>query len=512
MYFMPFLKKFAVAVALLGMISGLASAKSPEQMVAEGVAKVIPGYKFNKRLAGPGEEDHILLFSKGKDCALVTWTTGQAKQVSIPASPMNFSVFDSTGKLLSNLLAQNFNIGLVLAKEPAIYVPQADNALLQVAVLAQRMEPKITVRGPQIIDLECEFINPMNKPLILSAPGSNSVAIKPGDRHTIRKQVKVGRFAEPMRVQVGASGIYQTVTIESENPLLMDLQAEEPGRLRLTILNPLADPFSGRLALKLVGDSQPPFEFPVEMASRERIKELQIPLGIELPLPKPVNLTLVQPVGDPREDVVLARTSPTQFMPIKGLEPGADQKPQSWMLETQGKLFAQIRAGEPPQGAPWGARTAMLAYKFDQPGATMELKPANAQTAEIIDVPTEVGFWIRGDASQSLISVRWRDKTGKIYQPKPRLIDWKGWRYETFATDSSMQPPILWESLVHVQASKPASGAIMISGPVLTYQTRLTEGEENVKKSVEVKEDISYGKPVELDRSALQPGAGASGS
>jgi len=495
--------------ALLAMtIGAMASAQSPEVLVGEGLAKILPGYQFNKRLAGPTEQDHILVFNKGPDCALVSWTEGNAKTFAVPASNMNFAVYDSTGKQLSTLLAQNFALTLVLAKDPAFYVPQQENPLLQVAALAQTVPSSRSVRGPQVIDLECEFVNPMNKPLILSIPGQNSVAVKPGDRYSIVKEVRVGRSPEPMQVQIGASGIFQNVTIFSENPVMLDVRADLPGRLTVDMVNPTSDPFSGRLAMKLVGHERPPFEFPVEMGPRESIKELQIPLGIELPLPQPVQLSLIQPVGNPRQNVVLTQTAPIQFLPVKGLTPGSDQKPIGWKLVTEGKLFAEVRAGQPPKGAPWGDNNAMLAYKFDQPGAIMQLTPTNTQTAQIAEVPAAVGFWINGDRSGNLLSVRWRDATGKIFQPKPREVKWSGWRYETFATDPDMQAPITWESLAYIQAAKPTTGAIMISGPVLTYRSRLPSEAAADKQSVEVKEDISYGNPVQLDPKNLAPASG----
>lgn len=505
---MTMLLKWMIRVFLLAIVSAVAFAshmlaQSPELLVAEGVTKILPGYQFNKRLSGPTEEDHILLFSKGPDCALVTWTTGDAKTFDIPASPMGFTVYNTAGQALSTLLAQNFNLSLVLAKEPAIYVPQDQNALLQVAILAQRLPQKITIRGPQIIDIECEFVNPMNKPLILSTPGASSVAVKPGSRHIVRQQVKVGRFAEPMKVRVGASGIYQTVLIESENPIFLDVQADQPGRLTVNILNPMADPFSGRIAMKLVGNDRPPFEFPVEMVARERVKELAIPLGIELPLPFPVELVLTQPVGNPREDVVLAMTAPTQFVPVRGLAPGADQKPTDWRLQIAGNSFADLRAGAPPKGAPWNAQTAMLAYKFDAPGDAMQLSPSSKEAAQITELPAEVGMWIHGDRSGNRVSVRWKDATGKVFQPKPREVTWSGWRYETFATDSSMQLPIAWDSVIYVEAASPTTGAIMISGPVLTYQARTQQQQESDRRSVEVKDDISYGMPVDASGKPL---------
>ncbi|GHC09438.1 hypothetical protein GCM10007047_28330 [Cerasicoccus arenae] len=486
------------------MLASSLLAQSPEELVGQGVANVLPGYQFSKRLAGPTEDDHVLLFINGRDTALVTWTTGEPKTVDIPASPTNFTVFNTNGQPLSTLFVQNFNIGLVLVKEPAIYVPQGENAILQVAALAQTVAPKLSIRGPQVIDLDCEFVNPMQKPLILAIPGENSVAVKPGARHVVSKQVNVGRSFEPMRINVGASGIFQTVTIEMENPIIVDLRADLPGKLTVDILNPTADPFSGRMAMRLVGNTKPPFEFPVEMGPKETIKQMEIPLGIELPLPQPVQITITQPVGNPRQDVELTRTAAMQFMNVPGLRPGPDKAPVAWQLVTNGSAFADLRAGQPTQGAPWGDETIILAYQFEQPGSSLRVVPINLQSVPIAQMPASVGFWINGDRSGNRVSVRWKDATGKVFQPRARVIDWMGWRYETFATDPTMQAPLEWDSLLYVEGTKPSTGALMISGPVLTYQSNRVS-QAGKQKSVEVKDDVSYGNPVKLDPSKLAP-------
>lgn len=497
---------------LVALITALAlgaplQALSPELMVAEGVHKVLPGFRFNKRLSAPTEQDQVLLFSNGPKTALVTWTTGQPKTFGVPASPMGFTVYNTDGDQLSTLLAQDFNLNLVLANEPAIYVPQQDNAILQVASLAQTLQPRMSVRGPQIIDIECEFVNPMEKPLILAVPGSKSVAVKPGDRYKLVKAVNVGRSFEPMKVQVGASGIFQTVTIEMENPIMVDIKANLPRRLTLEMLNPTQDPFSGRMSMQLLGSNKPPFEFEVMMGPGESVKELQIPLNFELPLPQPVQLVITQPVGDPRQDVVLVETPSMQFVNVPGVQPAPDKKPEGWRVDRPEGAFADLLAGEPPAGAPWGDRTIILAYKFDAPGGWTRAAPATQAMAQIANMPSSVGFWVNSDGSGNLLSVRWRDADGKVYQPKPRVLSTPGWTYETFSTDPRMKQPISWDSLVYVQAASPSSGALMISGPVLTYQSTATQATKDTG-AVEVIEDVTYGDPVRLDPARLQQVSG----
>ncbi|WP_309383327.1 hypothetical protein [Cerasicoccus frondis] len=482
------------------------AAQPPEQLVAEGVAKVLPGYQFNKRLAGPTQEDHILLFNKGAECAVVTWTTGASKSISIPANPTTFNVFNTAGSLVGNLSNQTYAAELFCGDIPAIFVPVGENSLLLMAALAEQVPPKKTVRGPQIVYLESEFVNPTDKPLVLSMPGKKSVALKPGEHHLVTSEVEVGRSFEPLRALVGASGVYQQVMITSENPLMIDVRADLPGKLTVDILNPTADPFSGRMAMRLVGSNKAPFEFPVDMGPRETIKTLEVPLGIQLPLPSPVQLVLSQYVGDPRREIVLTQTGAMQFVGVRGLAPDSQKMPQGWKLAESGELFVQLRAGQPPQGAPWGDDTVMAAYRFEEPGATFSLKPINAGSVPIVERPTSVGMWINGDGSGNLLSVRWRDAQGKLYQPKARKIDWKGWNYITFATDAAMEPPLQWDSLVYVEAASASSGALMVSGPVFSYQSSAPSAQAKEEDSqVEIKDNVSFGDPVKLNPESLQP-------
>ncbi|WP_309399159.1 hypothetical protein [Cerasicoccus maritimus] len=475
-------------------------AQNQELQVAEGVAKVLPGFQFNKRLAGRTDADHILLFSKGRDVALVTWTTGAPKNVIIPANPATFSVFNTKGELVGEFFNEGYALQLFCGDIPAIFVPKGENQFLQVAALAERIPGEMTLRGPQLILIDCEFVNPMDKPLVLKMPGKKSVALKSGDRFTISEEVEVGRSFEPMYVPVGASGVYQMVKISVDNPLMIDVRANLPGKLTVDIINPAGDPFSGRMALSLLGSDNAPFEFPVDMAPRETIKTLEVPLGIELPLPAPIQLSLTQYIGDPRREITLTETSALQFVNVPGLIPGADQTPAGWKLHEMGDVFGQVRAGQPPSGAPWGSNTAMIAYKFEEPGAVISLKPLDPASVAIADLPSSLGMWINGDRSGNLISVRWRDGQGKLFQPKPRKIDWSGWRYETFATDGMMQPPLTWDSLVHLESADKSSGAIMVSGPVFNYQSEVQRTlDEEEDKTVEVVDDISFGDAMKID-------------
>ncbi|MEO0794483.1 MAG: hypothetical protein AAFX93_04955 [Verrucomicrobiota bacterium] len=482
------------------------SALSPEMRVAAGMQKLLPDMKFNKRLSTPSDEDHLLLFSNGNQLALVAWTEGEAKRILAPASPMDFLVYNTDGKPLGSILAQGFVLEIILSQEPGIYVPKGANALLMIAALAERVEPRIRVKGPAFLELTCDFVNPLNEPLILSTPGEPSVAIKPGKSYTVRQDVIVGRDAEPIRLQVGASGIYQDVTIEVENPLLVDVRADLPGRLTVDLINPAGTALQGRMSLSLVGDSRAPFVFPVEMKRGESIESIQVPMTINLPLPKPIEVSINESIGDPREDVELTRTSPLQFAPIAGFEAAGEGKPVNWMLKKSGESFADLRAGNPPGGAPWGENsTLILAYTFENAGASLAIAPANPIAGSITQLPNSVGMWIRGDGSGNLVSMRWRDGQGNRFSSRPRPMSWKGWRYETFALDSKMVPPIRWESLLTVDSVSPSSGAAMVCGPVLNYGFDQLSKQAEAEVSVEVEDDVTFGNPVKLDRSQLAP-------
>jgi len=477
--------------------------------VAGGVQKVLPGFRFNKRLATPTAQDHLLLFSKGEQTALVAWTEGDSKVISVPASPMDFSVFNTQGEELGAMRAANFVLELILVKEPGIYVPAGPNSLLQVAALAERIPGSLTVKGPQILELRCEFVNPLGEPLILNPPGNPSVALKPGSAHTVRREVIVGRTYEPMRVDVGASGIFQTVTINVANPLMMDLRADLPGRLTIDLLNPSGEAFSGRLALELLGsEGPPPLEFPVSMEKGKTITQIEVPLGAGLPLPSAVRLVLRGAVGNPRREIVIASTPPMQFAPSASFAARPDGTPRNWRLNRpDSSAFADFRAGTPPGGAPWADNgTLILAYRFQKPGAALSVTPADVAAETIIEKPASAGIWINGDGSGNLLSMRWRDAGGKIHATDPKPVRWKGWRYVSFPLDEDMPAPIQWVDLLRITAVNDAPGAIMASGPVLTYLFDGDAQASDSQTSVEVEEEVSFGDPVRLDRSQVERG------
>jgi len=500
-------KWFACAALVLGL--GLRAIGQPAEMaVAEGVQKVLPGYRFNKRLATPTADDHLLLFSKGRDTALIAWTDGAGKRVSIPASPMEFAVFNTRGDALGAVVARDFVLNLVLAQEPGIYVPLAPNPLLQIAALAERIPPQVTVRGPRILELNADFVNPLEQPLILNPPGKPSVALKPGDTYTVGREVLVGRQYEPLRVDVGASGIMQTVTIRVENPIVLDMRADLPGRLTVDLVNPSGEAATGRLALELVGqEGSPPFEFPVDLKRGDTVRELQVPLGVDLPLPSAVRLVLRGSVGDPRREVVIAKTPAMQFFPVAHFLADPEGSPRNWQLARAGDSFADLRSGTPPRGAPWADQgTLILAYKLGQPGAAISVRPAGPAASSIIEKPASIGLWIHGDGTGNDLSMRWRDGTGSLFETDPRALNWKGWRYVNFPLPDEMQPPIRWEDLLRLTGVNTSAGAIMASGPVLTYLFHDEESATRTETSVEVEEDVRFGDPVRLDRSQVERG------
>ncbi len=496
------MKAFVVISLLFALASGLWA--SPEEDVAKALEGPLKGYRYNKRLAAPSLDDHLLLFSKPgtQDVRLVAWTEAQNpvdRFAAAPVSPMVFTVYDASGKVVETIEQTTYVLVVKLTPEPRIFVPEGPNDYLRVAAAAESVQSPMTILGPQTVELTCTFANPLNTDLFFTSedPPKKAV-IKPGGRYTMKKLVEVGRPSEPMIVPIDGLGVIQQVVIESANPLSLEVWPQMARSITLDLANPTGSPFRGEGAIHLVtgdGLEPQPFRFPIVMAPKEHFKALQVPLNYDGMLPFPIQVKVTQRSStELGKEFVLAETPPLQFIQLPPIEASETEGlPTAYEGRTQGNSHWSMTAELPPEGAPVEGRGVLvLVYSFKPGGISIKIRQKDAANRAVVGKPTGYGLWVFGDNSNNFVTCGLRDASGRIYQPDPVKLDWKGWRYLSFRWPKDMREPLHWDGVFElVNGGGEVNGAVFFNNPSLLYELpELTEEPEAPAVQPEQEEEI----------------------
>lgn len=484
---------------------------TPEESVAKALQGPLQGYQFNKRLATPSLQEHVLLFSKDqfKDNRLVFWTENAGDRfAAIPSSPMTFKVVDVEGNEMETVSGNTFNLIVKLDRQPRILIPERENDYLMIAAAAERVKTPIRVKGPKTLDLTCDFMNPLDQDIFFTVENpSSKVVMKPGGEYTVKKEVSIGRPWEPVIVPIEGNGIIQQVVVQVENPLRVSLWPEFSNSITLRLDNPAGSPFRGEAEIILVtpdGDEFEPFRFDVAMTGGEKEKAIRVPLNFDGILPYPAKVIIKQRSRlEMGKEFVLTETLPTQFSPLAPfLSDNPTSQPTGYEGRSQGKSYWQFTAGKPAEGVPnETSGSGILVYSFQQGGIGIKIRPEEGEGQTIIGKPVAYGVWLLSDKSLNSVTCGIRDASGRVFQPDPVLLDWSGWRYLRFEWPDTMQPPLVWDSMVEITYDDTAgskNGAIYINNPALVYEFVPAERvEQAVVESVE--------EPVIIDRRGDAP-------
>ncbi len=100
-----------------------------------------------------------------------------------------------------------------------------------------------------------------------------------------------------------------------------------------------------------------------------------------------------------------------------------------------GKVAAEFSLADVALGADApGAKGLCLSYRFAAGWKFIRIAPHAPVPVE--GRPNAIGVWVRGDGSRNVVRMRFRDSTGRIWQPQFGRLDFKGWRFMTAPMDS----------------------------------------------------------------------------
>jgi len=467
--------------------------KKPAYEAAQTLARMLEGFRFNKRLILEKPEDYVLLFTKNKDVRLAVWTTSASHQAVLPASPGSFEATGLTGESRGALVADRHGLQLTLTNQPQYLVPDAPNDLLAIAAAWQPLPQDIEVRAPGALTLHVPVKNPLEKTLRFRVRGLNSrlqagpaERVRPGEVAPLIVRVQsVTRSVDPVSAAVeldvsGLGRVAQSTMLVAENPLLVTLLPLTPHSLPVLIASPTRDGFSGWLGpTRSEGIHFRSAAVAVHLAPGSNDLTVALPLDHAATSFYQTGIRLADEDLDVVVDVPASRFAAVGD--FSQYTPGT--KPLDYGLKASGFELGgnSLEAALPPEGPPEPGMNA-LKVSFALPPGQGRLDMTTTAPA-IPGEPKALGLWIHGDGSGVLPYLSFVDSSGQSFEEGGGPINWKGWRYVLVFMDASqaghsggandgvIHYPIRWDKLLTLRnaTDKEMSGILYLTGPTLMY-------------------------------------------
>jgi hypothetical protein len=461
----------------------------PAYMAAKTLTTVLGGFRFNKRLAVGGAEDHVLLFSKGDEVRLAAWTSAKDPHtVLLPASPGGFTATGHTGQALAGLAADKEGLKVTLTDAPQYLAHESQNDLLRLAAAWDRLPLEALWRPGSDRDFQVAYGNPLSRPVRIAVVPGAPVKVLAGARHSEAVAIGAGRSEEPQPIRVeldidGMGRVAQEFTVVAANPLRVALLPPTGKTLAVGIDNPSGEALKGVIRLTEVEGLKPAAPgASFALKEGERSKVVSLPLLEDAAREYRLGLR----VEDERGNLQVAVPAATFSLVDDLSRYGAEALAQAYEMVPDGDAKVAstqtVSVAAPPEGPPApGAAAIKIAYKFDAGWKFARLVPRADALKRIEGRPKALGVWICGDGSGNMLRLRFTDSTGQTFQPGGEAVKWNGWRYVVFpmdgtragrwggAGDGAVHYPIRWDCLLLVDSARrqPTSGEIYAAWPTL---------------------------------------------
>lgn len=457
---------------------------------AQTLNTTLDGFQFNKRLAVGRPDDYVLLFSQGNQVKLAVWTTAQSSHtIVIPASPGSVRAIDFLGQNRKQLNVTSQGLSLSLTDAPQYLIPANPNALLQLASAWETVPLEQVVSGSQTIDLPLQLSNPLSKTIQVNT-GSQTATIPPRQTRSLVTTVTPSRqgASSPLRLEwqiQGIGSIAQRTDLLLTNPLTATVLPMGTDQLTVVLHNPAGTALQGRATLtSLQGVRVKTPSQPIRFVPGEKQKYLKFQASR--------TQSTYQAGLEVTEKGTLHTFPPQQFKAVINF---ANLRPHTigQALQAVPGGDAKVRSQQSLAVIPSDARHAptvgrkvlKITYQFQAGWKYLHLLPTPQYQPQLTiqGRPQAMGLWINGDDSDNLMSLRYQDSTGQIFQPKSQSINWRGWRYLTFALDGKdatvwggaadgiVHYPIQLNSLLAIDNAKKqaTSGEIYMGQPTLVW-------------------------------------------
>ncbi|MHB1001244.1 MAG: cellulase family glycosylhydrolase [Armatimonadota bacterium] len=410
----------------------------PSYIAMQNLTKALSGMRFVKRMKS-NDKDYLLLFSNGKQHTIAAWTTGSEHSIE-PIPGQKFT----------------------LTNAPK-YLPVPSNAKSLIANAAWRVDVKSTAAMAGVAEthksapsftvfISNPFANTASIKLnAIPSEGINGAftgpaqfKLKPGESKSVKWQGKITRLDKdsyPVTVtaRTGNYASSQTVEFNTINTIKVGLAMLPNRESAVVIPKPSAGSFSGDLIVNAGPDKVVQFraalssdmqKISIKTKAGQPVKpvimddKLLIPLNINtsvlseiLPVYRAVlrnGSTVIADSGDARLLPLVVNTEK-----ITVYNDGDAKVPATFKIE-------DTTANHPDFGS---IDDIHFSFDYGKGWKFMAIKPK--QPIKIGGKPKSIGVWVNGDASGTLLRMRFFEVNGRVYQSDFGTVKFKGWKYLT---------------------------------------------------------------------------------
>lgn len=454
----------------------------PAYFAAQTLIEHLRGFRYNKALDSGRPDTPLLLFSRGDEVRLAAWRPdagAKGADAAVAAADGDFRHVVIGAEARPDVRAANGRLPLPVSDSVSLLVPREPNHALILAAAWQGVPSTVAVRQEFPASLDLVARNPLSRAILV---GGKSV--DPGRELPSQHPVSGARVARDEELAIDLTTIVagrpyvftQRTRVAATSPLTLVRYPRVHDTLPVRVMNPGRDAFRGRLDVSRpdggVGFSggRPPPPVSVQLADGEADRLLLLPLPRAAEDP---SLQLV--LRDERQRVLAThplgreRSLPWSAGELRAF---ADGTPGT-------QVDHRFTVATPPEGPPLaGVTSVRLTYRFGDGWSFLQVQTGGDATG------SEFGLWIHGDARGAQPRIRFRDRTGQVFQSDGPRIDWHGWRYVTFplqprdetrlahwegANDGQVHPPTTWEScfLLDNVSRQPLEGELYLAAPTL---------------------------------------------
>jgi hypothetical protein len=404
----------------------------PSYRAIQHLTRELAGYTYHLRLALSSREDVLLAFRKGSGVKLVAYTTRpEPTPVRLPVGRAAFRVSRPSG---TSSLAAGAAFGLT--EEPAVLTAtQSSDALRAIA----RLRPLPTSRS---------YREPSDAAAIVaeSAPrGSGRVEYRVEREDGASAWTRAGAPAAVPSLGLGAKPSYlrvrtvlpdgtalvQETALTAERPLSLSPALDLHGLVAF-VGNPEGRTFKGEVVVRRGSETR---RVPVTVAADQATKTVPLPTVPSNWLKDGFDVAL----RTGGRDVVAVRGVVLERLPAFAQVGQPLEKEYRLEFDGDPKVKAEVTGeGVRLMGRPIGPGTALrIRYEMAPGWKYLMLKPVGDARGRLAGRPQALGMWVRGDGSGDMLRMRFVDETDQTFQPDYGPIDWKGWRYVSFALDGA---------------------------------------------------------------------------
>jgi hypothetical protein len=451
----------------------------PTYIAAQVLYRQLEDYKLAARVQLENSDDYILIFKQGKYAKLAAWTTGTPHEIELPLDVPGVTLADMYGKRSSSKVANG------------VLKMQLNQSVTYVGLLGESkrmsLEESLTVDPIPATDptsgsypIVISFKNPLDCSIKANAILKDSISGKflASADFTIAAGKKVDK-AMNLRIAWDGSAKFGAVVEVSvdgfDKPLrryiLFDASHVSTAALlpsvddsaNIMVTNPTGNPC--QLTLKVEGKA-----VPVKFEKGQN--EVIIKSSVKLTEPK-CKGSIANSKG-----TVLYKFNCLEYKPSLTMDDGND--------------FSIVVEGNAPSGG-GSVSTSPLPEKLFDINSCVKLDYTYVGGSKFTRVcpkvadpiggkPRMLGIWVYGDNSGNMVSNRFIDASGQIFQTRSNKIDFQGWKLLTWPLNQSQMGswggdangiirwPLKWDTALLLDSKQtPSAGAIYIGSSWLMY-------------------------------------------